>query len=143
MGEILTTQVSHLNSSIEIGVRSSLILVSLDKDLSLDELVMLDYALLYSSEFGGPTNLHPALPNHIAEIGHRREALPEALTLFSQRGLISVTLNDSGYYYTANDETIHFVSCLKSSYYKKAWAVLDWINDNCSEITNRQINTLK
>ena len=61
---------SIFNGPLELGTRSSLILTALEKKFSLDDLVLLDYALLYSQEFGGPDNLHPALPNHIAEIGH-------------------------------------------------------------------------
>jgi len=117
------TSTTHaiFNSPIELGTRSSLILTALDKQFCLDDLVLLDYALLYSQDFGGPENLHPALPNHIAEIGHRREFLPESLAFFCKRGLISAHIDESGYYYSANQQTLHFVSCLKSEYYRKSW----------------------
>jgi len=118
------------NGPLELGTRSSLILTALENKLSLDDLVLLDYALLYSHDFGGPVNLHPALPNHIAEIGHRREFLPESLALFSKRGLIGVHIEESGYYYSANQQTLHFVSCLKSEYYRKSWVRLSWLKNN-------------
>ena len=123
-----------LNTPVELGTRTSLILTALEKKMSLDDLVLLDYALLYSGEFGGPENLHPALPNHIAEIGHRREYLPHSLTFFAKRGLISVHVEETGYYYSANSQTLNFVSCLKSSYYRKAWTRLNWLNDNYGRI---------
>ena len=122
------------NGPIELGTRSSLILTALDKQLSLDDLVLLDYALLYSQDFGGPENLHPALPNHIAEIGHRREFLPESLAFFSKRGLVSVIIEESGYYYSANRQTLQFVSCLKSEYYRKSWVRLGWLKNNYTNI---------
>mgnify|MGYP000139952186 CR=1 FL=1 len=118
------------NGPLELGTRSSLILTILEKRLSLDDLVLLDYALLYSQDFGGPENLHPALPNHIAEIGHRREFLPESLSFFSKRGLISAHIEESGYYYSANQQTLNFVSCLKSEYYRKSWIRLGWLKKN-------------
>lgn len=118
------------NGPLELGTRSSLILTALDEKFSLDNLVLLDYALLYSQDFGGPDNLHPALPNHIAEIGHRREFLPESLAFFSKRGLISVNIEESGYYYSANKQTLNFVSCLKSEYYRKSWVRLSWLKNN-------------
>lgn len=118
------------NGPLELGTRSSLILTALDEKFSLDELVLLDYALLYSQDFGGPDNLHPALPNHIAEIGHRREFLPESLAFFSKRGLISLNIEEAGYHYSANKQTLHFVSCLKSEYYRKSWVRLSWLKNN-------------
>jgi len=118
------------NGPLELGTRSSLILTALEKQFSLDDLVLLDYALLYSQDFGGPDNLHPALPNHIAEIGHRREFLPESLVFFSKRGLISAHIEESGHYYSANEQTLHFVSCLKSEYYRKTWVRLSWLKSD-------------
>lgn len=125
------------NGPIELGTRCSLILIALDKQLSLDDLVLLDYALLYSKDFGGPENLHPALPNHIAEIGHRREFLPEALVFFSKRGLISAHIKQSGHYFSANKQTLHFVSCLKSEYYRKSWVRLSWLKNNYKSILEK------
>lgn len=132
-----------LNSPIELGTRSALILTVTDRQLSLDDLVLLDYALLYSEEFGGPKSLHPALPNNIAEIAHRREYLPKALSLFIQKGVVSVEANDSGYYYLSNERTLDFVSCLQQPYFRKAWVILDWISENCQWLTDIDLARLK
>ncbi len=125
------------NSPLELGTRSALILTALEVKLSLDDLVLLDYALLYSKDFGGPKNLHPALPNHIAEIGHRREFLPESLVFFSKRGLICAHIEESGHYYSANKQTLYFVSSLKSAYYKKAWTRLSWLKANYNYVLEK------
>lgn len=130
----MDTQNTAFNGPIELGTRSSLILIALEVKLSIDDLVLLDYALIYSNDFCGPNNLHPALPNHIAEIGHRREFLPNSLSFFAKRGLISAHIEESGFYYSANQHTLHFVSCLKSSYYKKIWTRLSWLKNNYLEL---------
>ena len=130
----MSDSLKTLNSSIELGTRSCLILTALDKKLGIDELVSLDYALIYSGEFGGPKNLHPAMPNHIAEIVHRREYLPKALNLFIKKGVITIEAKNSGYYYSSNARTLDFVSCLQTPYFKKAWLVLDWICENHSKV---------
>ena len=132
-----------LNSPIELGTRSSLILTAIDKQLSIDELVSLDYALLYSEEFDGPKSLHPALPNNIAEIAHRREYLPRALNLFIQKGVLSVEAKDTGYYYSSNERTLDFVSCLQQPYFKKAWIILDWMSENYQWLTDISLSHLK
>lgn len=127
------------NSKIEIGTRVALILSALDSKASLDELVMLDYALLYSEEFGGPPNLHPALPNHVAEIAHRREFMPSAIRFLLKRGLIDLIFEKTGHYYNKNEDTIDFVSCLQSGYYKKSWIRLNWLADNKSKIVKTKV----
>ncbi len=121
---------SSFNSPIEIGTRVALILSALDSKVSLDELVMCDYALLYSEEFGGPSNLHPALPNHVAEIAHRREFMPGAISFLLKRGLIELIVEETGHYYKRNKDTLDFVSCLQSTYFKKSWVRLNWLTDN-------------
>jgi len=131
------------NGPIELGTRASLILTVLDRNLTLDELSLLDYALLYSKEMGGPENLHPALPNHIAEIAHRREHLPKSLQFFVKRGLIDSIIEDTGYYYASNDQTLDLISCLQSQYYKKAWVRLNWIRDNYTKVINTSLQSLR
>jgi len=138
----MSNEIKTLNSSIELGTRSAMILVSTGRKASLDDLVTLDYALLYSREFGGPYNLHPALPNHFAEIIHRREHLPNALSLFVKKGVISVEANNSGYQYYSNDRTLDFVSCLQEPYFKKIWGVLGWICDNYNRIAEMDISAM-
>lgn len=139
----MTLKHSSFNSPVEIGTRIALILTSLDQRFALDELVILDYALLYSKEFGGPDNLHPALPNHIAEIAHRREVMPNSLNFLSKRGLIQMIVDESGYYYSANENTIDFVSCLQSPYYKRSWVRLNWVSENIDKVLSTKILELK
>ncbi len=130
---------TSFNSPIEIGTRVALILSAVDSKTSLDELVMLDYALLYSEEFGGPPNLHPALPNHVAEIAHRRELIPGAISFLLKRGLIDLILEKTGHYYRKNEDTLDFVSCLQSAYFKKSWIRLNWLADNKAKILKTKI----
>lgn len=134
-------RLSVFNSSVELGTRAALILTCLsDHELDLDELVFFDYALLYSSEFSGPENLHPAVPNHMAEIVHRREFLPKALRLFASKGLINVKATCSGFFYQATDDTAQFVRCLRTDYYKNMWTNLFWIEANYQQLCTRRIN---
>jgi hypothetical protein len=143
MDNLGTMTHTNLNSPVELGTRSALILTSVGQDLSLDDLVLLDYALLYSSYFGGPENLHPALPNHVAEVGHRKEYLPQALKLFARRGLISIKHTTTGHYYASNDETLHLISCLKSPYYRKSWTRLNWLSENYKTVIEKSFPTHK
>ena len=140
MGRVTERPPVIFNSPIELGTRAALILASLEgKKLDIDNLVLLDYALLYSNEFGGPDSLHPLVPNHIAEIAQRRELLPDSLHYFLRKGLIDKCYEENGQFFTANSHTLGFVSCLASNYYKKIWKRLSWLSENYIQITNTPI----
>jgi hypothetical protein len=135
--EINTEQVGVFNNHVELGARLTLLLTVLDeRRLDLDQLIFFDYVALYSSEFAGPDNIHPAVPNHIAEILYRRECLSNALNLFVTKGLISVTATPSGYFYKASKHAVHFAAALQSKYYKKLWGSLLWIDQNFEKLDN-------
>ncbi|MGU3191983.1 ABC-three component system middle component 2 [Vibrio cholerae] len=132
------------NSDVELATRVALILSSMEGEkFDIDELVLLDYALLYSSEFNGPSNLHPAVPNHLAEIAQRRELLPNSLLFFIKKGLIDVRYDENGKSFCANENTNSFVSCLNSSYFIKIWERLSWLSENYDRIIQIPIMELR
>lgn len=132
------------NSDVELATRAALILTSMEGEkFDIDELVLLDYALLYSSEFNGPSNLHPAVPNHLAEIAQRRELLPRALLFFIKKGLIDVRYDENGRSFCANENTNSFVSCLNSGYFIKIWERLSWLSEHYERIIRMPIMELR
>lgn len=135
--------ISIFNSPVELGTRICLILSSVNRPLDLDQLVFFDYALLYSNEFNGPPNLHPALPNHRAEILHRRETFPNALKLFLSKGLINLKHSHNGRQYSASDTTDQFIGCLKTGYYKKMWERLIWLESSYNFLNSESVGILR
>lgn len=132
------------NSNVELATRAALILSSMEDELfGIDELVILDYALLYSKEFNGPENLHPAVPNHLAEIAQRRELLPDSLLFFIKKGLISVHYVENGKFFSANENTNSFVSCLTTNYFLKIWERLSWLSANSNTIKKTPLSQLR
>ncbi|MGK0270984.1 MAG: hypothetical protein ACI88H_001636 [Cocleimonas sp.] len=131
------------NSNVELATRASIILSGLhNKKIDLNSLVFLDFALLYSQEFGGPENLHPIVPNYIAEIAQRRELLPDSLSYFINKGLLTKKFEPTGQYYSINNNTTLFLSCLQSDYYKKIWKRMSWLNENFEDITSKGFNVI-
>jgi hypothetical protein len=131
------------NSRVELATRASLILTSLEgRVIDVDTLATLDYALIYSREFGGPENLHPLVPNHVSELAQRRELLPSALLFYIGKGIISKVYREDGQYYSANNNTINYVGGLKSEYYQKIWSRLSWMTDNYQEISMATLRTI-
>ncbi|MGX9699489.1 ABC-three component system middle component 2 [Janthinobacterium lividum] len=132
--------ISIFNSRIELATRASFILTCFsDRELDLDRLVFLDYALLYAREFGGPLNLHTDLPNKVAEIIRRREIFPGALKLFISKGLILSIANSNGIFFKVSENTPQYVGCLKSEYFKNLWTNLFWLEDNFDLIDSQRI----
>lgn len=147
MGKEMKNSMTIYNTPIEVGSRIAMILNCLDdKTLDLDQLAFLDFVLIYSEEFKGPSNLHPVVPNYLAELPHKRATLHESLDLFISRGLINKLYSKEGILYQANDLTHEFVSCLKSKYYKMAWTNLIWIENNFIDLKQkyeREINCIR
>ena len=128
------------NHKIELATRASFLLTCFsERELDLDSLVFLDYAMLYAREFGGPINIHTDLPNKVAEIIRRRELLPDALRLFVSKGLIHSSATPDGVYFRASANTAQFVGCLKSEYYKKVWANLLWLEANFDLVDRQRV----
>jgi hypothetical protein len=132
------------NNSIEIGTRALLLLSYLEKySFDIEQLVFLDHVLIYSKDFNGPLNIHPIVPNHIAEITYKMELFPKALKLFMSKKLIEMDISENGFLYKATDISYSFISCLKSSYYKKMWINLEWIEDNLDLLEDIRLSFFK
>lgn len=127
------------NSPVEVGTRVALLLTLIpDIELNLDEIAFFDYALIFSKEFDGIENIHPPLPNHFSEIIKRREMLPATLKFFISKGIITSSIGDKGIRYRATDKAVHYVSALKSSYYKKLIKNLIWVESNLDRLREDQ-----
>ena len=136
-------EVSFFNTPLEIGTRISMLLSCINPvELDLEQIIFLDYVLVYSKEFSGPGNLHPVVPNHVAEIAYRRTLIPESLELFISRGLLSKKISKKGLYYTSNEETLQFIGCLKSVYYNEMWINLFWIEENFKTLDKGKFKVL-
>jgi len=119
------------NSPIEIGMRVLLILAQLHPDkLDLDNLAFFDYVITYSEDFDGPENLHPPVPNRLAELAMRREKMQKGLKLLISKEFIEPHLSKLGNHYKITMRGSQFLSCLSSPYYKKLWERAHWISDS-------------
>ncbi len=57
------------NSSLEAGVRAVSFLNSyFPESLDFEHLMIIDYVLVNSADFGGPESLHPETPNRQGEL---------------------------------------------------------------------------
>ena len=78
----------------------------------------------------------------MAEIVHRRTVLPDALRLFISKGLIGVVSTEGGQFYVPTANTMEFVGCLKSDYFRKLWENLLWMEENQEMLSHQRGNVL-
>jgi hypothetical protein len=107
--------VTVFNSSREVAIRVSFLLVAIaPRAVDVDDLVLLDHALLHSSDFGGPASAFPAVVTRSTEVTIKRPILHDALHLLAQAGLVEVLASADGLKYGATEEAAAFVRLLNS-----------------------------
>lgn len=123
------------NSPVEIGARIILLLAGLARKLDLDELIFLDYASIYSSDFQGAASLHPVLLNRLAELVRRRETFPSAIKLFTAKGLMTSQIDEQGVRYSVTDAGRAFASKLNTEYHADFRRRVSWVGENIDHLT--------
>jgi hypothetical protein len=121
-------KVELFNTPFELGLRMVYLLVALrPHGADLQKLVLLDYAVIYSKDVGGPDSLHTPVPFRNAELFSRRSRIEQGLYLMSTRGLIEVIFDERGMTYIAGPTSLIMVGSLSSNYWRAlkdrcAWA---------------------
>ncbi len=76
------------NSPFELGFRMVYLLSAMRPGgADLQKLILLDYAVVYSGDLGGPDSLHTPVPYRGSELLSRRTLIEQGLHLMSSRGL--------------------------------------------------------
>lgn len=112
------------------------------KGADLQKLVMLDYAIVYSKDVGGPESLHTPVPFRNSELFSRRERIEQGLYLMSTRGLVEVSLDDSGMTYLAGSSSFTMVKSLSSKYWRELEKRCYWAAGHFGEMTTPEMQKL-
>lgn len=128
MGSVNTRKPPELfNTPFELGLRMVYLLFALRPGgADLQKLVLLDYAIVYSHDVGGPASLHTPVPYRNAELFSRRERIEQGLYLMSTRGLVDVVLDDRGMTYVAGPSSFTLVGSLSSRYWRELEERCSW-----------------
>lgn len=131
------------NSPFELGVRMVYLLNSLQPvGVDLQKLVLLDYAIVYSYDLGGPPSLHTPVPYRGSEYLSRRDLIAQSLYLMSTRGLVAVVMDDTGITYFAGESARSMVGALTSPYLRELedrcqWAAATFATLSSQDMTER------
>lgn len=130
------------NTPFELGLRMVYLLFALRPGgADLQKLVLLDYAIVYSQDVGGPVSLHTPVPYRNSELFSRRERIEQGLYLMSTRGLVDIVLDDKGMTYIAGHSSFTMVGSLSSKYWRDLQVRCAWVAErfgqaNSSELLN-------
>lgn len=128
------------NSPFELGVRMVYLLNSLQPTgADLQKLVLLDYAVVYSDDLGGPPSLHTPVPYRGSEYLSRRDLIAQGLYLMSTRGLVAVAMDKSGITYYAGDTARTMVSALTSPYLRELEGRCRWAAEAFSMLSSKDM----
>lgn len=106
-----------LNGPIDLLVRALALLVEAHPaGLEMNQLVLMDHALVHSGDLGGPPSLHPPMPIRAAELGVKRETLHDALAILVRTELASVRTGQAGILFYAEEAAHPFLELLSGTY---------------------------
>jgi len=135
--------VETFNSPFELGVRMVYLLNSLQPTgADLQKLVLLDYAVVYSDDLGGPSSLHTPVPYRGSEYLSRRDLIAQGLYLMSTRGLVDAAMDETGITYFAGYTARAMVGALTSPYLRELERRCEWAATAFVELNSRQMTEM-
>jgi hypothetical protein len=144
MGQVIGSELPPpFNSAFELGLRMAMLLLALRPGSAyLQKLVLLDYAMVYSADLGGPPSLHTPVPQRGNELFSRRGRIQQGLYLMSSKGIVDVAFPDEGILYAAGPTCRSLVTALTCDYFRElelraAWVATAFGNSTIEELTDR------
>lgn len=115
------------NSPFELGLRMVYLLSALRPvGADLQKLILLDYAVVYSGDLGGPESLHTPVPFRGSELLSRRTLIEHGLHLMSSRGLVTARMDDDGITYVAGPTALSLVGSVTAPYFRRLHQRCSW-----------------
>lgn len=129
------------NNPIEIGFRALVILnESHPKPLSFHRLIVLDYLLVHSDDFGeDQTGVHPKTPHRGTELLVRHDILRNGLDLYRRKGLIEIIFSPLGIMYVASASSASFLDAFSSSYSVMLKDSAEWLNRKTLNLSDESL----
>ena len=132
--------VELFNTPFELGLRMVYLLTALRPGgADVQKLVLLDYAIVYSKDVGGPESLHTPVPFRNGELFSRRERIEQGLYLMSTRGLVDVVLDDDGMTYVAGPSSFTMIGSMTSKYWRDLEVRCRWVSTQFGHVSSAEL----
>lgn len=145
MGKIAESKLPMpFNSAFELGIRMAMLLLAIRPERAdLQKLVLLDYALVYSADLGGPSSLHTPVPQRGSELFSRRSRIQQGLYLMSSKEVVEVSFSkEDGIEYGAGRACRTFVTALTYEYFRQMEVRAAWVADSFGKSTSNQLTEI-
>ncbi len=97
------------NSPLETGVRAVVALdAAFPRCFDLAHLTWFDHLVVHTGDIGGPTSLHPDIPQRTGELLVRRRLVEDGLNLMRRVHLVEAQITERGIVYQAREEASAF-----------------------------------
>ncbi|GAA3840529.1 hypothetical protein AFIC_002566 [[Pseudomonas] carboxydohydrogena] len=128
-------QADLFNGVLETGMRALVLLNAFRSlDLDRDELGLLDYFVVHTSQADGPPDIHPTGPSSFSEYHVRRRRIDEGIQLLRRLRLIDVLADpDRGIVFRAGDDAPAFVDLLSAPYNRELVERSEWLRRMCED----------
>lgn len=134
---------SLYNTPFETGLRSVVVLTACYPcQMTLRQMVVLDYLCPRTGDFGGPDNLDPISKGSGAGLLVRRGLVETGLNLMITRRLIQRSATPSGFHYKAGDEAGTFLDFLHSDYMLELKNRAIWLSKTFSPLSEAVMDEL-
>lgn len=123
------------NGVLETGMRSVVVLNEFSPiELDREQLSLLDYFIVHSSQAGGPDDIHPTNAGSYSEYHVRRRRIEEGIKILVRIRLVDVVPDpERGVCFRAGDDAPGFVDLLNSPYNRELVDRARWLRTRHDE----------
>jgi hypothetical protein len=131
---------SPLNGPLEVAVRVITVLTeAFPARLDLNNLVLLDHALLHSADLGGPESLHPPVPIRSGELGMKRERIQQGVEVLVRADLAHMEPTVDGIHFWASERAAGFIRLLETEYAQALIERATWVVEQFGDMTDTEL----
>jgi hypothetical protein len=134
------------NSPLETGVRATIVLdATHPRAFDLAHVTWLDHLVVHTADIGGPTSLHPDIPQRTGELLVRRRLVEDGLNMMRRLHLIEAKIVEQGIVYQASEEATAFSDSMRTPYSRALkerakWLALNFLTGRSDEEIAQLIN---
>lgn len=123
------------NGVLETGMRSVVVLNEFSPiELDREQLSLLDYFVVHTSQAGGPADMHPTNAGSYSEYHVRRRRIEEGIKMLVRIRLVDIVPDpDRGVCFRAGDDAPGFVDLLNSPYNRELVDRARWLRASHDE----------
>jgi hypothetical protein len=131
------------NSALETGVRTVVVLDSIyPRSFDISHLTWCDHLVVHTGDIGGPSSLHPDIPQRTGELLVRRRLVEDGVNLMRQLHMIDAEVSDKGIQFRASEEASAFVEALRTDYAVILRARARWLAQYLERVTDDNLAAL-